>query len=87
MLGALRQHGPAGAPRDDRRRRQGRPAAGARRSHAEYQVKLIEPQPRALRVPGHRSCRPTVLVLQGDCTDEDLLERRERATRWTCSSR
>ncbi|MFO1266874.1 MAG: Trk system potassium transporter TrkA [Rubrivivax sp.] len=44
----------------------------ARHVHADYQVKLIEPQPArceylATQLP------PEVLVLQGDSTDEDLL--------------
>jgi Trk K+ transport system NAD-binding subunit len=70
VLGALRR-GPPGAPRDDRRRRQGRAAPGARDpGRLPGQDHRDEP-PRceylATQLPSD------VLVLQGDSTDEDLL--------------
>jgi trk system potassium uptake protein TrkA len=71
VLGALRKMRPPGAPRHGGRRRQGRPAPGPR-DPGPLPVKLIETnlsrcEYLATQLPS------SVLVLQGDATDEDLL--------------
>ena len=70
-------------PHHDRRRRQISATAWHARSRA------LRSQGARARQPPHRLPRPQShqdLVLQGDATDEELLERKHRGT-WTCSSR